>query len=388
MERADSFRSEVRLCGLICLFAFLESIAYGFTFPYFSIHLEKGGANPFVIGLNTSAGLLAVILFAPFFPRLMVRYGYRNFSLYAFVVAAAASFALLISENIYWWCACRFVIGAALAALWVSTESWLNHAVTDEYRGRANSIFQALYSFGFFIGPGLTYLTGFSGALPILTLGGLAVVAAVSIVILAPPNDEAVDTKSYGTFTLKLMTGAKAILAVAILIGVCETAIYSLLPIYGLQRGLSTDTAVAILVSYTLGEVFVALGIGWMIDRVDREGLLLICTTLASVLVFLIGKVDGDPLVLGGVAFFAGGLVVSIYNIALVQMGERYRGAILPVVATAFSVSYSVGSAIGSSIGGALMNITGPLGLPYGVAAILAIAALAQACSLFMHSRP
>lgn len=387
MKRTESFRPEMRVCGLICLFALLESIAYGFTFPYFSIHLEKSGADAFVIGLNTSAGLVAVLLFAPLYPRLMVRYGYRDFSLYAFAVAGIGAFALLLSENIYWWCASRFVIGAALAALWVSTESWLNHAVSDAYRGRVNAIFQAIYSFGFFIGPNLTYLTGFSGALPIFALGGLAFAGAASIALLAPTKGGAVDAENHGPVTRKLLSGAKAILVIAVLAGVCETAFYSLLPVYGLQRGMSTDVAVAILVAYTLGEVFVALPIGWMADRVDRGVLLLSCTLLACAAAFFIGQADGDPLVAGAIAFFAGGFVVSLYNIALVQMGERYSGCILPVIGTAFSVAYAVGSATGSSIGGAIMEVTGPLGLPYGVAAILATAAIAQAYLLVMQNR-
>lgn len=377
-----SFKTEMRACGLICLFAFLESIAYGFSFPYFSVHLEQNGADAFVIGLNTSAGLLAVLMFAPLYPRLMVRCGYRNFSLYAFALAAVGSLVLLLSENIYWWCVCRFVIGSALAGLWVSTESWLNHTVNDEYRGRVNSVFQAIYSLGFFLGPSFTYLTGFSGALPIVAFAGLSFVAAVAIALLAPPKDGAVDAEEHSAVTWQTISSAKGILLIALLTGVCETAIYALLPVYGLHRGLSTEIAVAILVAYTIGEVFVALPIGWITDRVDHAALLLVCTLLASLAVFLIALTDAYPLIVGGIAFIAGGLVVSLYNIALVQLGERYRGTLLPTIGTAFSVAYSLGSATGASVGGALMDYVGPFGLPYGIAAILALAAATQAILL------
>jgi MFS family permease len=377
----------LRLCGVICLFAFLEAVAYGFTFPYFSVHLEQGGADAFVIGLNTSAGLLSVVAFAPLYPRLMLRYGYRLFSLAAFTLASVGAAALLLSESVIWWCICRFAIGASLAALWVSTESWLNHVVEDSHRGRINAVFQALYSLGFFVGPSLTYLTGFSGPTPALALSALCVCAAVSITALVPRNGYGEEIENHGPVTWQLIASSKAILMLAVLTGVCETAVYSMLPVYGLHRGLSTDTAVAILVAYTLGEVFVALPIGWMIDRINRTALLLSCTATATALFIIIPNIDANVVAACVVAFLAGGFVVSLYNIALVQLGERYRGGILPVIGTAFSVAYSTGSAVGSSFGGAAMNIAGPLGLPYGIAGVLGLATFAQVTLIFFSRR-
>jgi len=119
-----------------------------------------------------------------------------------------------------------------------------------------------------------------------------------------------------------------------------------------------------------------ALPIGWLADIMDRRKLMIYCSILASVFVFLFTFPVKSHLGIWFISAIAGGLVVSLYNLALVLIGEKYNQIHLPVVSTAFSIFYSVGSFMGASVGGSAMGLFGFIGLPGVISSMLLIFAL------------
>ncbi|MDI9409265.1 MAG: MFS transporter [Candidatus Pacebacteria bacterium] len=370
-------RQPLFICGLITLVAFIEAMIFGFSFPYFSLHLESQGVSSLLIGFNASISLIAVVIFAPWFPRLLNHLGYHRFSLFAFGLCSLALLGFFVSEVLWWWFVLRFILGAALAALWVATEAWLNHHAPDQYRGRINAIFQAIYSLGFMFGPAATYLTGFTGARPLIFMVTLSLLASLALLVFPKVKGEtAVETESSGKTDWRILLAAGGILAMASLNGVVETAAYSMLPIFGTGLGFSTEFAVGILLAYTLGEVIIALPIGWLADRFDRGWLQIWTCVFAALCLLGFLLLRQMPWLAWPLALLAGGLVVSIYNLALTEMGETYRRKNLMVVTTGFSIAYGLGCSVGASYGGALMSGFGPVGLPIGLALLMAIAAV------------
>ena len=376
----------MRICHVVTIVAFLEAVIYGYTFPYFSIYLESLGVGSTLIGLNATVGLLSVVLFFPLYPKIIEKLGYYRATLASFFVISCSSIFLHAFDHVTWSFIIRFVMGASLAGLWISTEAWLNDVVPDHVRGRTNAVFQMLYSLGFFVGPSATYLTGFQGVGPIIFLCAVSVAALVVLVSFGSGGDvhgvSNTDTDGSRRLTRDLIIDARVLLFLALVTGICETAMYTLLPIYGLGLGFSAGFAVSVLVAYTLGEVVVAFPIAWLSDRVEPVKILLFCSGGASFAVLLLVPFMDKPALGWLMALLAGGLVVSLYNVGLVQLGSRYRGAALPVLVTAFSVVYSIGSAAGSSIGGVLIEVIGPVGLPVGIAAVLFVTATVQFSSL------
>lgn len=354
--------TERQVCLLVCAAAFCESVVYGFSFPYYSLRLEQQGVSEALIGLHAAVGTTGVLLCGRAFPRLINRMGYRKATCAAFVLAVALLALSLLLDSIAWSFAIRLLLGIAFAGIWVCTEAWINHVVSNEHRGKVNAAFQALYSLGFFLGPVATYATGFQGHLPIVFMGalmllGLAVLGSIRSAG-RPIHDEPAAS------TAALVSSARGILAVSLLIGLAETALFALLPVYAVKQGLSTDLAVSLLIAYSAGEILIALPIGWMADRVDRRHLLTGCAFAAASAVLLLLTVDDTKLLAWSLAALAGGTVVSLHNIALILLGEQFRGANLPIVSTAFSMAYALGSAGGSAVGGLAMAWLGPAGLP------------------------
>jgi MFS family permease len=379
----------LRIVACICLAGFLEAIIYGLSFPYFSVRLERAGLSPSLIGLNATLGAAGVLFCGRMFPGLIRRYGYRAFSAGCFAGALASIASLLASDAVTAWFGLRLLLGVCLGGLWAATEGWLNHVAEDAYRGRANAVFQALYSLGFFLGPLGTYVTGYDGHTAILVMMAICGVALLVLVAAGrsvPGTGDEEDTPIRWR-DLARLSSARTIMLLAVLVGVCETAVYALLPVYGIHQGLTTRTSVGVLVAYTLGEVVVALPLGWLADRVPRERILVLSATGGAVSLLLLPLAIHGRYEAWALALIAGGMVVNIYNIALVLIGERFGGADLPLLSTAFSMAYALGSMGGSTVGGAAMDVFGPNGLPLAIGGALACVGAALTVQLVRGPR-
>jgi MFS family permease len=362
-------RPRLLLCCSICLVAFFESVVYGFSFPYFSLRLEQQGLSVSLIGLHAAIGTLGVLLCGRLFPRVIGRCGYQRSTAVAFGSSVLVLLGLLANDSVALSFVLRLLLGMSFAGVWVCTEAWINDVVPDEHRGKVNAGFQALYSLGFFLGPAATYLTGFAGAAPVLFM--LAMMGTGLLVLACMRDPVSAASAVHGGSSRALLARARGILFVSLLIGLCETAIFALLPVYGVRQGLTTDLAVSLLLAYSAGEILIALPIGWLADRLSRARLLIACALAAASAVFLLLTVTESRAYAWSVAALAGGLVVSLHNIALIMLGERFRGAELPIVSTAFSMTYALGSAGGAAVGGAAMALLGPAGLPLFVGSSL-----------------
>ena len=152
--------------ALLSAIGLMEAMVFGLTHPIFALNLQQQGFSESAIGFNATLGGLGVFLIGPFVPWLIARAGYRNYTVFCFLAAAAAIGALSLGPGYVGWCVSRLLLGVALGSLWILTEAWLNEIVPDAARGRANSIFQFCYSIGFMAGPGLVIAVGFAGICP------------------------------------------------------------------------------------------------------------------------------------------------------------------------------------------------------------------------------
>lgn len=357
---------------VICVIGAAEAVVYGFSFPWFSLTLEARGESALLIGLNAMVGMIGAFVAGPFVPAAIVRFGYRRFSAMAFAVAACVFAALALDLSTVTLFVLRIVLGTALAGLWIATEAWLNHVARESHRGFLNGLFQTGYSFGFFLGPVLYGAVG-AGLIAPLSAAAIAVTAGVLSLYASHASVNAAELEADGPVDWRKAWDARGLLAIALLTGVAETAMYTLLPVYGISAGMAREAALWLLVAYTFGEVLLTMPLGWAADHYERRKVLALSGLVAALailaLVWLVGHEPGGSLL----ALLAGGTVVSLYNLALVIVGERYKGSDLPVVSSAFSMAYSAGCASGSALGGLSMDVVGPVGLPLFVGGSLLV---------------
>jgi len=358
-----------RVVGVLILIG-AEALLYGYSYPFFSLALEKMGLANWLIGLNASIAGAGILIVGPLLPRLIATIGLRKLVAGLFAGSLLSFAAILAADNVAVWFAARFVMGACFAALWTTTEIWLNGVVDDRHRGRIIGASGTLYAACQFVGPLVLGGVGVTGSLPLIVAMVPLAVGIVIALSIKPMVGDAEDEEAFDTHSLRLsLTLAGSLVAAAFLGGIGETAMQSLLPLYGLAHGLNDAQAAGLVAVFSLGEAVLVAVLGWMADRYGRRFTLITTGTVAAISSALIPLVVGNILLLDPVLFLAGGAISGIYTLGVVLIGQDFRGAKLAVVSTGFAMAYSAGSIVGSTPVGYLIDLLGPEALPLSIAA-------------------
>ena len=375
MQPSDTKKTEARarywrVAGVLLLVG-IEALLFGYSYPFFSLALESKGIATWLIGLNASIAGAGILIFGPFVPWLIDRLGLRLLVAAQFALSLASFAAILLFDDIVVWFVARFVMGTCFSALWTTTEIWLNGVVDDKNRGRIVGASGTLYAACQFMGPLLLSGTGSTGSLPlVVAMIPLAIGVAVALSIRSEVGEVEDDEESGNVHTLRMsLTLAGSLIAAAFLTGIGETAMQSLLPLYGLAYGLTEAGASRLVAVFSLGEAVLIVALGWFADRHGRRLTLIGCTVLAVISTLAFPLVMNQTFLLEPVVFLAGGTVSGLYTLGIVLIGQDFRGQRLAVVSTGFAMAYSAGSVIGSTLIGVLMDLFGSEALPISVAA-------------------
>jgi MFS family permease len=378
-----------RIGGVLALIG-AEAFVFGYSYPFFSLALEKRDLANWLIGLNASVASAGILFVGPFLPRLVHRIGPKYLVVAMFAMSFLAFGAILATDHLALWFAARFVMGACFATLWTTTEIWLNGVDDDRSRGRVIGASGTLYAVCQFLGPVVLGIVGATGSLPpVVAMVPLAIGILVALSIKSIEIDRSED-KAFGDASdLKLARAVPGALVVAaFLCGIGKTAMLSLLPLYGLAHGFDAAGAAGLVAIFILGEVALVAGFSWMADRHGRQLTMRVCVVVALLASALLPFSVGSAVLLWTMLFFAGGTIAGIYALGIVLLGQDFRKRKLPVVSTGFATSFSAGCIVGPVLLGYLTDILGPEALPFSIAVGLLILAVYLFAGRYDAERP
>src|SRR5271154_4229823 len=84
-------------------------LIFGFQPPLIALNLTRLGYSSFAIGAVTAAGLIAVILCGPLYPRAIVRFGLKHCIITGIVFAAVILLLMPLCLSLPLWFALRFI---------------------------------------------------------------------------------------------------------------------------------------------------------------------------------------------------------------------------------------------------------------------------------------
>lgn len=365
-----------RVAGILFLIA-AEAMLYGYSYPFFSLALEKRDLATWLIGLNASLAGAGILVVGPFLPRMIRYFGLKNLVAGLFFLSLLSFAALIFVDHLLIWFLARLVMGACFAALWTTTEIWLNGIVEDSHRGRIIGASGTLYAGAQFLGPLALSTTGVTGHLPLIAaMVPLAMGVVVALAIGSPRKVNAEEGPQLAGGDLRLaLKLVGPIVAAAFFAGVAEVSMQSLLPLFGLAHGLDDSGAARLVAMLSLGEAILVGLLGFLADRLGRGNTLRLAGVGAVAVVVMLPLAIGTPGLLMPTLFLAGGVISGIYTLGVIQIGQDYRGHHLAVVSTAFAMAYAAGAVVGSTPFGLAIDLFGPNALPYGLA--ISFAALA-----------
>jgi MFS family permease len=302
----------------------VTALIYGLSLPLLSLVMNERGVDGTLIGLSAATQSLAIVFVAPFLPRYMSRTGPAVIMLGAILVSLTAFLLLPVFTSLPAWFALRFAIGAAGSCLWVCGEAWINQVADDAVRGRVVALYSMAVAGGFALGPLLLSVTGIEGFEPFLISGAIILLSAVPLLSVAH-TAPILGGERKGGLPHYLWLAPVAMLLCG-LYALADGILLTFLPLYGLQLGLSEPRALYLITLMGVGGIIGQLPIGWLADRMNRMLLAALCTllvTMASLVMPLV--LTHYPWNLLFMLVF-GAFLSGIYTIAMVLIGERFRG--------------------------------------------------------------
>lgn len=368
-ERRRSNRySYAAILAAVAVFGF----ALGITYPMLALALEARGVSNTMIGVNGATEALGILVASFIGPQLAARLGTTSFMNACLAVTALSLVAFGIVKDPYAWMPLRFVLGLALAGLYLISESWINSVVEDAHRGKALSIYVTVMSAAFAAGPLLVPVLGFTGFLPFLVCAVIIMTAFVPIFLArktAPALNEGPPGENVVAYIFRVPTIMGAILLIAII----DFAVIGLLPVYALKLDISITDAALMLTAVATGNIVLQFPIGWLADRINRYAVLMLCALAALLGSIALPFAMTSPWLLWPLLLFWGGIVYGIYTVSLVLLGERYQGSELVAANATGALVWGVGGIAGPAVGGWAMDLAGPHGLPVTLAVCCAI---------------
>ncbi len=350
----------------------IVGIGLSLTMTLLALRLAGQGFSAHAIGLNPTAGGLAVLAGAAFVPALGRRINIKPLLLLALLTACLSLLSLALTNDYWAWLAIRAIFSGALTILFVTSEYWINAIAPPRQRGFVLGFYSASLAAGFAAGPLILGFAGIAGATPFVVAMVLFALAAVPIVLWSGKAPEITSTPRVPV--LGFLTSLPVATLAGLLHGAIETASLGLLPVYALRAGLNPETGALFVALFALGNILFQLPIGFVSDQMDRGKLLLslgffgFCGAIALAL--------SGPSRLGlfcGLLVIWGGGVGSLYAVGLAHLGSRYSGPDLASANAAFIMLYSLGMLAGPPITGFGMDLVPPNGFFFSIAALLAL---------------
>ncbi len=337
-------------------------LAVGGIVPLIAVTLEAREVDSVVIGINSAMTSVGVLAVAPFAPAIVRRIGASVGIVLGLMICSASVLAMAFVENIWLWLMLRFLIGAGVSIQWVVSETWMNAITHERQRGMVMALYVTSIAAGFALGPIMLTLIGTEGVLPFAAVAAVVALTAVPMIPirrLVPPL--ALDTRGS---VLRLMRDAPTIFGAVMAVGLVDAAFFTFLPLYGLRIGMAEDQAITLLSVVFAGNLFLQIPLGWIADRVNRRGLLLVLGCICVVCPPIAATVIGTASALAyPILFIWGGASFGLYTVGVTMLGERYLGGELAAANAAFVMTFELANLIGPPLAGWSIEAWAPTGL-------------------------
>jgi MFS family permease len=290
-------------------------------------------------------------------------------------LAAVLLVLLAVFRDVMIWFPLRFLLGVANTVIFITSEAWINQLAEPGIRGRTIGFYNTIAAAGFALGPLALAVIGSQGWLPFL-VGVAGILLALPIVVMARDHLPEFNGKEKASVFSFFSLAPLLLLAVAAA-ALFDQVVMSLLPIYGLRHGVTEATGSLMLTVLIVGNVVLQIPIGWLADRFSRRYLLsyLAFATVAGC-ILLVWWIEGSRLI-WPMLFVWGAVAFGTYTIAMVDLGDRFTGALLLAGNSAFGVMWGLGGIIGPSVSGVAMDLVGPEGLPLTLGVLFVILGMA-----------
>ena len=300
-------------------------------------------------------------------PEMIRRVGHvRVFAALGSTISAVLILYPVLAE-VWAWTLGRVVIGFCFSGVYVTAESWLNNASTNENRGQSLSVYMLAQMSGIVLAQGILSLGDASGYVLFIIPSVLVSLAFAPILLSVQPTPAFETTKP---MSIRNLISASPLASVGMfLLGGVFAAQFGMTAVYGTQVGLSVAQISALVSVIYIAALLAQYPIGWLSDRMDRR-LLIIAVAGTGALGALLAWFSGGnySLLLVGAAA-VGGTSNPLYALYIAYANDFLEHEEMPAASAGFIFINGVGAIMGPILIGWLMG-------QFGEAAFWAVVAI------------
>jgi MFS family permease len=303
-------------------------------------------------------------------PRMIRRVGHvRVFAALGSMVSAILILFPTVTEP-WFWIVLRALMGLCFSGVYVTAESWLNNATSNENRGKALSLYMIVQMGGIVSAQGLMNLGDPSGFVLFVVPSVLVSLAFAPILLAATPSPAFETTKAMST--LQLFRLAPLSCVGSFLLGGVFSALFGMASVFGGQAGLGVAEISAFVAAIYVGGLVLQFPIGYLSDRMDRRRLIIIVLGLgiAGTVLGLLG--GGFPALLVS-AFLVGGAANPLYGLVVAHANDYLTLDDMPGASGQLIFLNGVGAMGGPILTGWMMERLGPGGFFVFIAGLMTV---------------
>ena len=262
--------------------------------------------------------------------------------------------------DVWVWGAARILVGFCFSGVYVTAESWLNNAATNENRGKALSLYMMVQVLGIVAAQALV-LTADPGGFVLFIIPSVLISLAFAPILLSiSPTPASENTKPMG---LKELYQVSPLGCVGmLLLGVIFAVQFGMAPVFATQAGLSIGQISTFVSMFFVGALVVQFPLGWLSDRMDRRILILVAASVGAAGA-CIGMLFTNTFVMLAVsAFIVGGVSNPLYSLVIAYTNDFLDHDDMAAAASGLVFINGLGAVFGPLITGWIMGVVGPWG--------------------------
>ena len=353
---------------MVALFASVSivGLSTGLTIPLVSLLLSQRGVASDWLGIAAAMPAVGMLLASLCAHRLSKHLANKTLLLFASGLSALSILAIAFSDSLPWLMAWRFLMGVGCGLLVVLGETWVNVISAPQWRGRCVAAYATMYTLCQVAGPSVLAWFGSNAVWPLWIAFACNV---LGFALLLPSKCEMAlgeDTGKHSMTPLAVIRFAPAVILAIFTFAFFDTAMLALLPLYGLQYGLSEQTAVLAVSVLFIGDALFQMPLGWLADRFGAKRVHSYCARFFIVFLLVLPWAMSS-MALWLVLLLLGASAGGLYTLGLIRVGGRFEGQDLVAANAAIGIVWGVGSLTGPIISNGLMNVLGSNGLLYGL---------------------
>ena len=253
-------------------------------------------------------------------PDLIRRVGHvRVFAaLASFISAILILYPLLV--NPWVWTGGRIIIGFCFCGVYITAESWLNNAATNENRGQLLSSYMVVQMAGI-VAAQLLLLIGDPSGFELFVLISVLVSISFAPILLSITPTPAFETTKPMSIKELFSTSPLGCVGMFFLGGIFS-AQFGMAPVFGTNANLSLLQISTFVAAFYIGAMVFQFPVGWLSDRMDRR--ILIIATSAIGFIAAVSAILGENIfiILLGSAFFIGGMSNPLYSLLIAYTND------------------------------------------------------------------